>query len=55
MNAKLCITLRPKFPDVDEKVFRTNYAGYLHEEVINGRPCKYLYFVSRKMIYCKKL
>ena len=27
--------LKEKFPGVDEKVFRTDYAGYLHEEIID--------------------
>lgn len=45
--------LRGKFPDVDEKVFRTDYAGYLHEEIIAWPTVFQAAIIDRACAGCK--
>lgn len=45
--------LEAKFPDVDEKVFRTDYAGYLHEEIIDWPTVYKAAIIERACTGCK--
>ena len=45
--------LRAKFSDVDEKVFRTDYAGYLHDEIIAWPTVYQAAIIDRACTGCK--
>ena len=45
--------LAAKFPEVDEKVFKTDYAGYLHEEVIDWPTVYKAAIIERACTGCK--
>ena len=45
--------LRAKFPEVDEKVFRTDYAGYLRDEVIEWPAVYKASIIERACAGCK--
>ena len=45
--------LKAKFPDVDEEVFRTDYAGYLHEEIIYWPTVYKAAIIERACAGCK--
>ena len=51
-NLALC-HLRAKFPDVDETVFRTDYSGYLHEEIIDWPTVYKAAIIDRACTGCK--
>ena len=45
--------LEANFPDVDEKVFRTDYSGYLHEEIIDWPAVYQAAIIDRACTGCK--
>ena len=45
--------LKAKFPDVDEKVFKTDYAGYVHEEIIDWPTVYKAAIAERACAGCK--
>ena len=45
--------LRAKFPEVDEKVFRTDYAGYLRDEVVEWPAVYKAAIIERACAGCK--
>ena len=45
--------LEAKFPDVEKEVFRTDYTGYMHEEVINWPDVYKAAIIDRACANCK--